>query len=88
MWFSESEANVCDIFDKAHAATPCVMFFNEFNSIAKSHGGGGGDTGGASDHVLNQILTEMHELKEEHLHHWCDKQALSNQLGSPPSWLS
>jgi transitional endoplasmic reticulum ATPase len=30
MWFGESEDNACDIFDKAHAAAPCVMFFNEF----------------------------------------------------------
>ena len=27
MWFSESEANICDVFDKAHAAASCVMFF-------------------------------------------------------------
>jgi len=48
-------------FDKARAAAPCVMFFDELDSIAKARGGGGssGDAGGASDRVLNQILTEM-----------------------------
>ena len=59
MWFGESEANVRNVFDKAHAAAPCVMFFDELDSIAKAYGGGGGDAGGAGDHVLNQILTEM-----------------------------
>ena len=59
MWFGESEANVRDVFDKARAAAPCVMFFDELDSIAKACGGGGGDAGGAGDCVLNQILTEM-----------------------------
>ena len=59
MWFGESEANVRDVFDKARTAAPCVMFFDELDSIAKARGGGGGDAGGASDRVLNRILTEM-----------------------------
>ena len=61
MWFGESEANVHDVFDKACAAAPCVMFFNELDSIAKARGGSGasGDGRGAGDRVLNQILTEM-----------------------------
>lgn len=60
MWFGESEANVRDLFDKARAAAPCILFFDEIDSIAKSRGGGGG--GGASDagdRVINQILTEI-----------------------------
>jgi len=59
MWFGESEANVRDVFDKARTAAPCVMFFDELDSIAKARGGGGGEAGGAGDRVLNQILTEM-----------------------------
>ncbi|GMS80961.1 hypothetical protein PENTCL1PPCAC_3136, partial [Pristionchus entomophagus] len=60
MWFGESEANVRDIFDKARSAAPCVLFFDELDSIAKARGGGsGGDAGGAADRVINQILTEM-----------------------------
>lgn len=35
MWFGESEANVRDIFDKARQAAPCVLFFDELDSIAK-----------------------------------------------------
>merc|ERR1711990_931029 len=59
MWFGESEANVRDVFDKARQAAPCVLFFDELDSIAKSRGGNSGDAGGASDRVINQILTEM-----------------------------
>ena len=59
MWFGESEANVRDIFDKARAAAPCVLFFDELDSIAKSRGGSVGDGGGAADRVINQILTEL-----------------------------
>ncbi|XP_040564219.1 transitional endoplasmic reticulum ATPase [Lepeophtheirus salmonis] len=59
MWFGESEANVRDIFDKARSAAPCVLFFDELDSIAKSRGGSSGDAGGAADRVINQILTEM-----------------------------
>ena len=58
-WFGESEANVRDIFDKARSAAPCVLFFDELDSIAKSRGGSSGDAGGAADRVINQILTEM-----------------------------
>jgi len=57
MWFGESEANVRDVFDKARAAAPCVMFFDELDSIAQSRGSSSAN--GAGDRVLNQILTEM-----------------------------
>lgn len=59
MWFGESEANVRDVFDKARAASPCVLFFDQLDSIAVARGGHGGDAGGASDRVINQLLTEM-----------------------------
>lgn len=59
MWFGESEANVHDFFDKARAAAPCVMFFDELDSIAKARGVEGGDSGGAGDRVMNHLLTEM-----------------------------
>jgi transitional endoplasmic reticulum ATPase len=59
MWFGESEANVRDIFDKARSASPCVLFFDELDSIASSRGGHAGDAGGAGDRVVNQLLTEM-----------------------------
>lgn len=59
MWFGESEANVRDVFDKARQAAPCVLFFDELDSIGTARGGGAGDAGGAGDRVMNQLLTEM-----------------------------
>lgn len=59
MWFGESESNIRDIFDKARQAAPCVLFFDELDSIAKARGSSVGDAGGASDRVINQLLTEM-----------------------------
>merc|ERR1711871_1217458 len=60
MWFGESEGNVREGFDKARAAAPCVLFFDELDSVGVARGGGhGGDAGGAGDRVLNQLLTEM-----------------------------
>jgi len=59
MWFGESEANVREVFDKARTAAPCILFFDELDSIAKARGGSLGDAGGAGDRVMNQLLTEM-----------------------------
>lgn len=65
MWFGESEANVREIFDKARSAAPCVLFFDELDSIAKARGGNVGDAGGAADRVINQILTEMDGMNQK-----------------------
>ena len=59
MWFGESEANVRGIFDKARGAAPCVLFFDELDSVGQARGSSQGDAGGAGDRVLNQLLTEM-----------------------------
>ena len=59
MYFGESEANVRDVFAKARGAAPCVLFFDELDSIAQQRGGNSGDGGGAGDRVMNQLLTEM-----------------------------
>lgn len=58
MWFGESEANVREIFDKARQSAPCVLFFDELDSIANQRGSSAGDSG-AADRVINQLLTEM-----------------------------
>eukprot|EP00930_Biecheleria_cincta_P105371 TRINITY_DN9803_c0_g1_i1.p1 TRINITY_DN9803_c0_g1~~TRINITY_DN9803_c0_g1_i1.p1 ORF type:complete len:797 (-),score=171.78 TRINITY_DN9803_c0_g1_i1:157-2547(-) len=59
MWFGESEANVREVFDKARAAAPCVLFFDELDSIGTARGSRQGDAGGAGDRVMNQLLTEI-----------------------------
>ena len=56
MWFGESEGNVREVFDKARGAAPCVLFFDELDSVGTARGSG---HSGAGDRVLNQLLTEM-----------------------------
>lgn len=57
MWFGGSEANVRNLFDKARAASPCILFFDEMDSIARARGSGSGSD--TSDRVINQILSEI-----------------------------
>lgn len=59
MWFGESEANVREVFDKARSAAPCVLFFDELDSVGTQRGSSIGDAGGAGDRVMNQLLTEI-----------------------------
>merc|ERR1712176_101757 len=58
-WFGESEANVRELFDKARAASPCILMFDEMDSLAKTRGSGGAGSSEAGDRVINQILTEI-----------------------------
>ncbi|KAE8653680.1 peroxisome biogenesis protein 1 isoform X1 [Cucumis sativus] len=51
-----SEQAVRDIFSKATAASPCILFFDEFDSIAPKRGH---DNTGVTDRVVNQFLTEL-----------------------------
>ncbi|KAK8814242.1 hypothetical protein WA158_008104 [Blastocystis sp. Blastoise] len=64
MWFGESESNVRDVFDKARGAAPCILFFDELDSIARSRGSSAGDSG-AGDRVMNQLLTEMDGMESK-----------------------
>ena len=40
---------------QARTAAPCVLFFDELDSIAKARGGSVSDGGGAADRVINQV---------------------------------
>jgi len=59
MYFGGSEANVRNLFDKARAASPCILFFDEMDSIARARGSGGAGSSDTSDRVINQILSEI-----------------------------
>ncbi|MEK0329160.1 MAG: CDC48 family AAA ATPase [Nitrosopumilus sp.] len=56
-WIGESEKAVREIFRKAKAAAPCVVIFDELDSLARYKTG----EGGTSDNVLSQLLTEIEE---------------------------
>ncbi|KAI8997534.1 P-loop containing nucleoside triphosphate hydrolase protein [Pilobolus umbonatus] len=55
-YIGASEKSVRDLFDRAQAAKPCVLFFDEFDSIAPRRGH---DSTGVTDRVVNQMLTQM-----------------------------
>jgi transitional endoplasmic reticulum ATPase len=57
-YFGGSEANVRDLFDKARAASPCILFFDEMDSLARARGSGSGSSD-TSDRVINQLLSEI-----------------------------
>ncbi|KAK5100761.1 Peroxisome biosynthesis protein pex1 [Exophiala xenobiotica] len=55
-YIGASEKSVRDLFERAQAAKPCVLFFDEFDSIASKRGH---DSTGVTDRVVNQMLTQM-----------------------------
>ncbi|KAM7518793.1 hypothetical protein LguiB_017755 [Lonicera macranthoides] len=55
-YIGASEQAVRDIFSKAAGAAPCILFFDEFDSIAPKRGH---DNTGVTDRVVNQFLTEL-----------------------------
>ncbi|KAJ7543100.1 hypothetical protein O6H91_09G025100 [Diphasiastrum complanatum] len=63
MYIGESEKNVRDIFSKARAARPCVVFFDELDALAPARGASG-DSGGVMDRVVSQMLAEIDGLAE------------------------
>jgi transitional endoplasmic reticulum ATPase len=70
-WVGESERGIREIFRRARQAAPCVVFFDEIDSIAMARGGGmGGEMGGGgigtNDRVISQILTELDGISELH----------------------
>ena len=57
-WVGESEKAIREIFRKAKSASPCVIIFDELDSLAKFKSG---DEGGVGETVLSQLLTEMED---------------------------
>jgi ribosome biogenesis ATPase len=63
-YVGESEKAVRTVFERARSSSPCIIFFDELDSLVprrgSDHGGGGGS--GVSERVVNQLLTEMDGL--------------------------
>ena len=56
-WVGESERAIREIFSKARQAAPCVIFFDELDSIVPRRGTR--YDSGVTDRIVNQLLTEM-----------------------------
>ena len=67
-WIGESERGIREIFRRARQASPCIIFFDEVDSIAPIRGGGieGGGGHGSTERVVSQLLTEMDGIQEMH----------------------
>ncbi|KAF4322630.1 hypothetical protein BBO99_00003642 [Phytophthora kernoviae] len=61
MYIGESEKNVRQVFAKARSCRPCILFFDELDSLAPMRGRGS-DSGGVMDRVVSQLLTEIDGL--------------------------
>ena len=59
----ESERAVREVFRKARQASPCIIFFDEIDSVAPTRGGGISDSN-VTERVISQFLTEMDGLEE------------------------
>ncbi|XP_052784085.1 peroxisomal ATPase PEX1-like [Mya arenaria] len=55
-YIGASEQAVRDTFVRAQSAKPCILFFDEFDSIAPRRGH---DNTGVTDRVVNQLLTQL-----------------------------
>ncbi len=62
-WVGESEKGVREVFRKARAAAPCVIFFDEIDAIAPRRTAGEGENQ-VTERVVSQLLTEMDGLEE------------------------
>ena len=60
----ESEKAIRKIFKKARQSQPTIIYFDEFDSIAKNRGGGFSGGSNLGDQVVNQILVEMDGIEE------------------------
>jgi peroxin-6 len=58
MYVGESEANIRAVFQRGREARPCVLFFDELDSLAPARGTGS-DSGGVMDRIVSQLLTEL-----------------------------
>lgn len=66
MYVGQSEQNVREVFERARKASPCVIFFDELDSLAPNRGKSG-DSGGVMDRIVSQLLAELDGLNKSGL---------------------
>jgi transitional endoplasmic reticulum ATPase len=62
-WVGESEKGIREIFRKARQASPCVIFFDELDSVAPRRSSSGDDSH-VAERIVSQLLTEMDGLED------------------------
>jgi transitional endoplasmic reticulum ATPase len=61
MWVGESERGVREVFRKARQTAPCIVFFDEIDTLAPNRGRHGGEV---TDRVVAQLLTELDGIED------------------------
>jgi len=62
MWVGKSEEGIRKIFDRARQVSPCIIFFDEIDSLAGKRGLDSGSK--VTERVLNQLLAELDGIEE------------------------
>ena len=62
-WVGESEKGIREVFRKARQASPCVVFFDELDSVAPRRSTNGGDSH-VGERIVSQLLTELDGLED------------------------
>ena len=57
-YVGESERRVRELFSRAAAAAPCVLFFDEIDALAPARGAAA-DAGGVMDRIVSQLMAEL-----------------------------
>ena len=63
-WVGESERGIREIFKRARQSSPCVIFFDEIDSIAPIRGAGAETQ--VTERVVSQLLTELDGMQDMH----------------------
>ncbi len=61
-WIGDSERGIREVFKKARQASPCILFFDEIDSLVPVRGSGADSS--VTDRVISQFLTEMDGIEE------------------------
>lgn len=65
MWVGKSEEGIRKIFERARQVSPCIIFFDELDSLGgKRNAGGQGSGSKVTENVLNQLLAEMDGIED------------------------
>ena len=62
-YVGESEKAIRETFKKARQVAPCIIFFDEIDSISTTRQAGSDEGGRVTEQVVNQLLTEMDGLE-------------------------
>ena len=63
-WVGESEKGIREVFRKARQAAPCIVFFDELDSVAPHRSGGERGDSHVTERIVSQLLTEMDGLED------------------------